>query len=162
MMTNPLDVLRSHISGAIARGEAEAIAGRPAFDYDEMTQHYVIAMLWSTTDESRDDGGDPLDSKYFPHDLTPEFMQKCHADCVAFADRGRQWLTESNLVGVRAGSSLEAMAGHDFWLTRNGHGAGFWDGDWLSDKGSEAPLSDLAREFGDVNPYVTNDGKIDA
>ena len=20
--------------------------------------------------------------------------------------------------------------GHDFWLTRNGHGAGFWDGDW--------------------------------
>lgn len=22
------------------------------------------------------------------------------------------------------------MAGHDLWLTRNGHGAGFWDGDW--------------------------------
>ena len=20
--------------------------------------------------------------------------------------------------------------GHDFWLTRNGHGAGFWDGGW--------------------------------
>ena len=23
-----------------------------------------------------------------------------------------------------------ARAGTDFWLTRNGHGAGFWDGDW--------------------------------
>lgn len=22
------------------------------------------------------------------------------------------------------------LFGHDLWLTRNGHGAGFWDGDW--------------------------------
>jgi hypothetical protein len=26
-------------------------------------------------------------------------------------------------------SNLERF-GHDFWLTRQGHGAGFWDGDW--------------------------------
>jgi hypothetical protein len=34
---------------------------------------------------------------------------------------------------------------HDFFLTRNGHGAGFWDGDY--DKGIE--LSEIAKSFGE-------------
>lgn len=27
-------------------------------------------------------------------------------------------------------SDMVAQAGHDFWLTSQGHGAGFWDGGW--------------------------------
>lgn len=37
-----------------------------------------------------------------------------------------------------------SKAGHDFWFTRNHHGAGFWDGDW-GDDGRE--LTDLAHQF---------------
>lgn len=34
---------------------------------------------------------------------------------------------------------------HDFYLTRNGHGAGFWDGDY--EKGEE--LTKVAKSFGE-------------
>ncbi len=47
--------------------------------------------------------------------------------------------------------------GHDFWLTRNGHGAGFWDGDY--EKGKE--LTEIAKGYGEVNLTITNDGEID-
>ena len=36
--------------------------------------------------------------------------------------------------------------GHDFWLTRNGHGAGFWDGDWDEDFSKIA--CDVCEKFG--------------
>ena len=50
-----------------------------------------------------------------------------------------------------------AQLGHDLWLTRNGHGAGFWDrglgalGDRLT-KASEA--------YGSCDVYVGDDGKL--
>ena len=42
---------------------------------------------------------------------------------------------------------LTDLAGHDFWLTRNGHGAGFWDGDYPESE--ETILTDAARTFGE-------------
>lgn len=47
--------------------------------------------------------------------------------------------------------------GHDFWLTRNGHGAGFWDrglgelGDWLTK---------MSKPFGECSLYVNNNGEV--
>lgn len=49
------------------------------------------------------------------------------------------------------------MVGHDFYMTRNGHGVGFWDrglgelGDWLT------RMSD---PFGEASLYVGDDGLI--
>ncbi len=51
-----------------------------------------------------------------------------------------------------------AMAGHDFWLTRCGHGAGFWDGDWPEPAASV--LTEASKEFGNVDLYVGDDGQI--
>ena len=54
--------------------------------------------------------------------------------------------------------SKAAQAGHDFWLTRNGHGAGFWDGDWsenyskMFDEGSKA--------YGTFETSLGDDGLI--
>jgi hypothetical protein len=44
--------------------------------------------------------------------------------------------------------------GHDFALTRNGHGAGFWDRG-LGDLGDR--WSDRARAYGDAHVYVGTD-----
>lgn len=52
----------------------------------------------------------------------------------------------------------DAAAGHDFWLTRNGHGAGFWDGCWPKQAGEQ--LSALARTFGEVSIYRADDGLL--
>ncbi len=54
--------------------------------------------------------------------------------------------------------SIEESAGLDFWLTRCGHGAGFWDGDWKEPHA--AALDALSKQFGNVDLYVGDDGKI--
>ena len=47
--------------------------------------------------------------------------------------------------------------GHDLWLTRNRHGAGFWDRG-LGEIGDK--LTELAHSYGDVTLYIGDDGKI--
>ena len=47
--------------------------------------------------------------------------------------------------------------GHDFWLTRNGHGAGFWDRG-LGDVGDR--LTDIAHGFGECDLYAGDDGRV--
>lgn len=49
------------------------------------------------------------------------------------------------------------QAGHDFLLTRNRHGAGFWDRG-LGDRGDR--LTRNAHPYGDTNAYVGDDGLI--
>ncbi len=45
---------------------------------------------------------------------------------------------------------------HDFVLTCNGHGAGFWDGDY--NEGDK--LTELCKPYGTFEPYATDDDKI--
>ena len=56
----------------------------------------------------------------------------------------------------------ETQVAHDFWLTRNGHGAGFWDRTYNNDvdgkKGDK--LTKIAEKFGGSTLYVGDDGKI--
>ncbi len=44
-------------------------------------------------------------------------------------------------------AATEAQIGHDLWLTRNRHGAGFWDGDYPDDLGQA--LTDAAHAMGE-------------
>jgi hypothetical protein len=43
-------------------------------------------------------------------------------------------------------------AAHDFILTRNHHGAGFWDGDWVAPWGDR--LTALAQTFPQLESYL--------
>jgi hypothetical protein len=49
------------------------------------------------------------------------------------------------------------QTGHDFWLTRNGHGAGFWDRG-LGEVGDR--LTSACRPYGEVDLYVGDDGDL--
>ena len=42
-------------------------------------------------------------------------------------------------------------AAHDFILTRNGHGSGFWDGDWSEPIATK--LTELCEKFGEIDIY---------
>ena len=46
---------------------------------------------------------------------------------------------------------------HDFWLTRNGHGVGFWDRG-LGKLGDL--LTDAAKTYGSADLYIGDDGLI--
>ena len=47
--------------------------------------------------------------------------------------------------------------GHEFWLTRNGHGSGFWDKD-LGELGDK--VTEICIEFGEKYIYKGDDEKI--
>lgn len=77
---------------------------------------YLVCALWS----SSDDDGNPLDGMYEPGGASPETEKQAREDCENFltlCDAGRVSLKDWD----------DAQIGHDFWLTRNHHGAGFWD-----------------------------------
>jgi len=110
---------------------------------DEFCEAYVAAALWSTNDES---DGVPLDENYGPEDISEETLNEMQKDCERFQEDA----------GDRI-DGREGQAGHDFWLTRNGHGAGFWDGDWPEHGDA---LTDVSQDFGNVWLHVEDDGKI--
>lgn len=116
---------------------------------DDFLAAYIEAALWS----SNDDEDVPIDSNYGPDDLSPELLAEMTEDCRLFLEQHGHLITAEN---CRTGNYL-SQAGHDFWLNRNGHGCGFWDGDWQDEVGEK--LSEACEAFGESNLYV-NDGKI--
>lgn len=61
-------------------------------------------------------------------------------------------------------TELYSQAGHDFWLTRNGHGTGFWDrGNLYGKKGQGKKLASLCDTFSvfpDVDLERGDDGLV--
>ena len=54
------------------------------------------------------------------------------------------------------GSDCPYLAGHDFFLTRNGHGAGFWDSpEMYGGQENADKLTEIANSFGNVDCYVS-------
>jgi hypothetical protein len=109
---------------------------------------YITCALWSSTDNADDSGGQPLDSNYDATDLAPETLAAFQRDCESFFDANRADLAQL--------ADLE-QAGHDFWLTRNGHGAGFWDRG-LGELGER--LTKASKAYGSVDLIIGSDDKI--
>lgn len=122
---------------------------------DAFTRAYIDCALWSSTDESNDSGGQPLDQNYGPSDLSVETLQSMIDDCLRFQAEQRTTLHIVYLHSkAQAIGYAEENAGHDFWLTRNGHGSGFWDRE-IGARGEL--LSEAARAFGECSLYVADE-----
>lgn len=113
---------------------------------DTFTRAYIECALWSSMDNA-DQGGEPLDANYSVSDIAPEALAEIVSDCAAFQRDESESLTALD----------SAQSGHDFWLTRNHHGAGFWDRG-LGDLGRK--LTDAAHAWGSCDIYVGDDGKL--
>ena len=111
---------------------------------DDFTRQYIATALWASMDLDTDD---PLDENFDgkPGEFGAETLQQIKNDCQAFQERAGEMI-----------AGRESDAGHDFWLTRNGHGAGFWDGDWPH-YGEE--LTEISKTFGECCLYAS-DGKL--
>jgi alkanesulfonate monooxygenase SsuD/methylene tetrahydromethanopterin reductase-like flavin-dependent oxidoreductase (luciferase family) len=118
-------------------------------DIEEFVDAYIEAMLWATNDESDDAGGEPLDANYDKYDLAPAALEAIVDDCRRFLD------DPETVVAI---ANDWTRAGHDFFLTRHGHGSGFWDGDWPEE--SEKVLMARTRLFGETWACVGDDGMI--
>lgn len=119
----------------------------------EMVDAHILCAMSSSTD----DNDNPLYENYDEDDdVTPEARAILTDDCRRFI----QSLPPLVFALVDANEMWD-QAGHDFWLTRNGHGAGFWDGDWDSiDPGIGEWLTQHSKSFGKRDLYIGDDGRV--
>ena len=82
---------------------------------EEFLHAYFICALWSSLDEQ----GRPLDDLAEVDHIHAESKDKARAECISFI--------EANKDDLDATGADASQHGHDLWLTRNHHGAGFWD-----------------------------------
>jgi hypothetical protein len=113
-----------------------------------MVDHYLYSALWSSTDEN----DDSLDSNYSIDDVEINFYYDSLKDCLAFLIMGDEILNQYPEVSTD-------QIGHDFWLTRNHHGAGFWDrGEYTVEHGEQ--LTEISQKFKELNLFVNDDAIV--
>ncbi len=132
-------------------------------EVDDFTGLYLQTALWSSTValpeafEDLVDGcmdvpedhplhgiseDDFFDEHFDVTDFTVKALCKAITDCVKFQKDNANDLSDED----------SERAGHDFWLTRNGHGAGFWDGDYEESKGER--LTEACKAYGELHVQV--------
>ena len=107
---------------------------------------YLTCALWSSTNED----GKPLDDKYEVKDFAPESVSAAEKEIEDFIN-----LLQNE--GISWGVLTPEQFGNDFWLTRNRHGAGFWDRG-LGELGKR--LTEWAHTYGSSDAYVRDDEKV--
>ena len=139
---------------------------------DAFTQAYIETAFWiememGTFREPHEGAAtwDPEVHSSLPGDVTfadlsPETLERMVKDCDEFM-HSDAWLLICAALGDKLdfdGGADSRQGGHDFWLTRNGHGAGFWDGDWPEPYATQ--LTEAAKRFGTFELYLGDDGRI--
>lgn len=120
-----------------------------AIDIDQFVNDYLETAIWVTCDSDE------------CTDFTKEALEKAKSDCDSFIfqviasfgeEKGKDLLTTE-------GNDFGYLAAHDFYLTRNGHGTGFWDRDEIYGGMNGAILSQLAESLGSSTAYHTRGRK---
>ena len=139
---------------------------------DAFTQAYIEAMFltseapgvtteeWQAT-EDHNEGSIPGDIGFA--DLAPEALETIVKQCARFQANMAADLAICYTGNHRNGMAYgESSAGHDFLLTRNGHGAGFWDRFESGTPEAEAAdrISDACRGMPEMDCYLGDDGKV--
>lgn len=116
---------------------------------DEFTAAYIRCALWSSTNVLAEEGADDLSLEALGcsyEDIALATLREMVRDCRDFQRANR-----ADLIGWG-----DDQAGYDFWLTRNGHGAGFWD----RGRGAQGErLSAASKPYGSVNLGIVR-GKV--
>lgn len=173
VLTNGVTPSSDGIEFRIIDAKQEAVAISRVPHLGAFLKGYIEAALWADcmpftdgmSDEDRDraetGGGENLiprpgaEDKMARESQMLDFIDGSENDLQTYVDI---------LVNERGLDRAEAWeyAGHDFWLTRVGHGAGFWDRG-MGELGDR--LTDACKPYGsadDHTPYDCGDGTFDA
>lgn len=115
---------------------------------DKFTKAFIEAMFFTESGDNLKDAG--------INEISAELMDKITKECKEFQKEAGD-LIQDKYCNYK-GCTVEEYAGHDFWLTRNGHGAGFWDGDWAEPTATK--LYELSKRFGQMDVYLGDDGMV--
>lgn len=117
------------------------------FALSPFVQGYIHAIFFT---ECHGDNPE-LESATFA-DMDATTLKTAVEDCEAFQEAHADLLEQ-----VYSDRYDAECAGTDFWFTRNGHGAGYWD------RGLGKPgdaLADAARAYGSADLYRGDDGRL--
>lgn len=132
----------------------------------EFTRHYTAAALQLCDEE--------LGSDARADQLSAGTLARIDSDCAHFFARAfylleaGERLTNERLerhplkqfIAQRQPWSIYALAGSDFWLSRNGHGSGYFDRpEYYGETGAES-LQALAESYREADLYRGDDGLI--
>ena len=130
-----------------------------SINLERMLKGYVECAEWA-------DCGP--DQETYECDWSTELLDTMRADCETFVAACGEPLLDA--LAELAPEYSDERFGHDFWLTRNGHGAGYWDRQELdalievngvtSDLTLAKALTDLAQAAGACELYVGDDGMV--
>lgn len=124
-------------------------------DFCNLLTGYIACMLWSTSGDYK---GRELESLE-DYSLAPATFDKCADDCRTLYINNRDDCAEAAArFSCHNDNTGYQGVGHDFWLTRNHHGAGFWDGDLPEAVGKR--LTEVSHTFGELSPYLGDDKRV--
>lgn len=137
-------------------------------EVSERTVSYLASALWSSrislpdgevTDTKHQLYGitedDHFDAHFSVEDFSPAALKRAENDVQRFFDSLK---IKRLYIEARTFADDDHIA-HDLWLTRQGHGAGFWDGDYGNRLGKD--LTKLCESYREVNLFVDEQGVID-
>ena len=111
---------------------------------------YITALLW--TEEEQLQVPEPGLAEELR--ISPQLVKDARSDC---ADFMRDASAILNSILLMDGTYTLEQAGIDLWLSRNGHGAGYfdrgsaWEWSWLQER---------ARQLGSKDAYLGDDGYV--
>lgn len=129
---------------ALAAGEGVDL--HKQYDDDSFLRGYIDALFFSEEERFTEESGD--ETAFGIDDIDSKLAFQIYEDCKKFQEANAVDLEDVDL----------EKAGHDFWFTRNGHGVGFWDGDYEEGKGER--LTSACEIFGGMELYIGDDNKI--
>ena len=120
----------------------------------EVVGAYLATLLWSETDED----GMPLDQTVDLSDFPESLWDEAKKDLQGFAAYCLEVLGHDPFEFFDA-----KEVALNFCLSRNGHGAGFFDGSWrIGERDFNQKLQDLAKTFGTYRLMAyENNGKLE-
>ena len=141
-----------------------------AAEIDAATDAALEALAWTTLTHPEDDD----DYRGYLSDSDCEFSDAARA---TMRDMLESFMSDDRVIrlfGLLAalksgplGSTFPDrwtadQIGHDFMLTANGHGAGFWDRDYRPrPKAALDALTEIVRPFGEIDACVSDAGQIE-
>lgn len=110
---------------------------------DVIVDSYLEAALWTSNDREE-----------FDNKTIWNFSDKAKKQ----AKKDIEWFL--NNAGSVFDDVDETTIGYDLWLSRNGHGSGFFDRDGYDEDDSKF-LMDLSKILGEISIYINDRGWID-
>jgi|TARA_X000001036_G_scaffold377771_1_gene367760 hypothetical protein len=122
-------------------------------------QHALTTLQWST-DPEKEGYGDCME-----FEASKDLIKKIEDDWNSFESQALEMGFDPEVHRVESydpsQGTLWDYVAHDFILTRNGHGSGFWDtARWAEPYATK--LTELSKKFGEINIYLSDENLLEA